>query len=174
MFRIGRHLHQTRLDHHLFGGLVDLDEKFADIVDVAASLTEENSVGAFVDLRRILARELRSNERGCIFRARVTELIAIALRWLGCPLRAGLNVIDIVDLIHEEVLGLHDDSGRLKCGHALQPHGDGARDRLTHYHVDLGLPREQPQHLADIIALKLANTDPAVFSQIIRLDRGSR
>ena len=173
LLRVGCNFDEPGFDHHLFGGLVDLSQEFADIADVAASFAEENGVGAFVYLRWILARELRSDKRRRVFRARVTELIAIALRWLGGPFCAGLNVIDIVDLIHEEVLGLHDDRDRLKRGHILQPHCHSARDRLTHDHVDLRLPREQPQHLADIIALKLANTDPAVFSQIVRLNRGS-
>src|SRR5947209_4784630 len=58
LHRIGAHFHQSRLDHYLASRLIDLHQHFANIVDVAARLSEENRVGALVDLRWIFARQL--------------------------------------------------------------------------------------------------------------------
>src|SRR5437667_10837889 len=53
LFRVRRHFNQARFDHHLLGRLVDLHQKFADIIDIAAGLAEEKSVSALIYLRRI-------------------------------------------------------------------------------------------------------------------------
>src|SRR6266403_6252156 len=117
LHRISSHFYKTRLDHHLLGRLVDCHEQFADIVDVAAGLAEENGVGALVHLRRIFARELRSKQRSDIFGSRITKLIAVAFGRLSRALRCRLYVIDIVDLIHEEAFRFHDDRDRLQCAY---------------------------------------------------------
>ena len=142
------------------------------MVDVAASLAEENGVGALVHLGRVLAGELRSDERRHVLRARVAELVAVAFCWLGRPFRAGLNVVNAVDLIHEKAFGLHNDRYRLECGHIFQPHGHGAGNGFTHHDIDLGLPRKQPQHLTDLIALELANAHAAALGYSLGLGRG--
>ena len=87
LFRVRRHFHQPRFDHDLLGRLVDLHQKLADVIDVAAGLAKEKGIGALVDLGRILAGELRREQRRGIFGARIAELIAVALGRLGGPLR---------------------------------------------------------------------------------------
>ena len=101
-------------------------------------------------------------------------MVAVALGRLGRAFGAGLDVVDIVDLIHEQVLRLDDDGDRLERGHIFEAHRHRAGNLFAYDHVDLGLAREQPQHLADIVALKLTHADPAVLGQIVRLDRGGR
>src|SRR5207302_9787451 len=103
------YFNQARFDHHLLGRLVDLDQHLADVVDVAPSLAEENRVGTFVDLRWIVARQLGSNQRRNFFRARITELIIVRFSWFRGALGGRLDVINVVDPVHEQPLGFYDD-----------------------------------------------------------------
>lgn len=143
LFRIRCDFNEARFDHHLLGWFVDLDKEFADILDVAAGLSVKNGVCALIHLGWIFAGELRREQRRSIFGPRIAELVTIALGGLGGPFRTGLDVINIVDLIHEQTLGLDDDRDRLKRSNVFQTHGYRAGYCFAHYHVDLGLPREE-------------------------------
>jgi hypothetical protein len=142
------------------------------MVDVASSLAKEDRVCSLVHLGRVLAGELRSDERGHVLRARVAELVAVAFCWLGRPFRTGLDVVNGVDLVHEEAFGLHDDSDCLQRSHVFQTHRHGAGNGLTDHEIDLGLPRKQSQHLTDLIALKFAHTHAAALGCTLRFGRG--
>src|ERR1700730_3963721 len=56
--RVGAHFHQARFNHDLLGRLIDRQQYLADVVDVAAGLTEEHRIGSLIDLRRTFAGEL--------------------------------------------------------------------------------------------------------------------
>ena len=85
------------------------------------------------------------------------------------PLSRRFDVVDTIDLVHEQALRLHDDRDRLEGTHILEPHGNGASNRFTHHHIDLRLPREQPQNLPNLVPLKLAHADTAALNRAVRL-----
>ena len=142
------------------GRLVDLHQHFPDVVDVAASLTEENGISALINLWRVVTCQLGRDEWRDFLSTRVTELIIVTFSWLGRALGRGLDVINVVDLIHEKPFGFDDDRDRLKRRHVFQPHRYRPGNSITHNHVDLGLAGEQSEHLADVVPLKFpyANT----------------
>ena len=97
------------------------------------------------------------------FRPGITELIAVAFGRFGRPLGASLDVVNIVDLIHEETFGFHDNGDRLQRSNVLESHRHRPGNRFAHHHVDLGLSRKETQDLSDIVTLKLAHAHPATF-----------
>ena len=114
-----------------------------------------------------LLDKLRGEQRCDVFCARITELVAVAFSRLSSPFGGGLDVINVVDLVHEEAFGLHDDRDRLERSDIFQSHRHRAGNRFAHHHVDLGLAREKTQHLADIVALKFTNADAAAFRNAV-------
>jgi hypothetical protein len=118
-------------------------------------------------LRRVFARQLRGHEWRDVFRASVAELEAFALCRLRGALGGGLDVVNVVDVIHEQALRLHDDRDRLECGHVFEPHRDrrGWRDLVADDHVNLRLASEKPQDLADIVSLEFADANAAALGR---------
>ena len=102
------------------------------------------------------------------FARRITELIAVAFGRFGRPLGASLDVVNVVDLIHEQTFGFHDNGDRLQRSHVLEPHRHRPGNRFAHHHVDLGLSREETQDLPDIVTLKLTHAHPATFCDRVR------
>src|SRR5207249_12086715 len=98
LLRVRRNFNQAGFDHYLLGWLVDRHQQFADVVQVAASFPEETGVGPLVELKRILARELRGQQRRYLFCPRITELIIVALGWLRSLFGRRLNIINMVNL----------------------------------------------------------------------------
>ena len=151
----------------MLGWFVDLHQHLADVVDVAAGLAEENRVRALVDLRWIFACKLGRYQRRNVLGPRVTELVAVAFSGLSGALGSSLDVINVVDLIHEKPFGFDDDRDRLKRGHVFQPHRYRPGNSITHNHVDLGLAGEQSEHLADVVPLKFPYANTTAFNRCI-------
>src|ERR1700694_5920277 len=76
---IGAAFDQPCSNHTLPRRLVDLDEHLAHVVIVASGLAEENCVGSFVDLRRIFALKLGSDQWRNVLGPSITKLIIVAL-----------------------------------------------------------------------------------------------
>ena len=95
-------------------------------------------------------------------------MVAVAFGRLSRSLSGGLDVVDIVDLVHEQAFGFDDDRDRLQGSDVFQPHRHCAGNGVADYHVYLRLAGEQSKHLTDVVALKFAHADPATFNGGIR------
>ena len=174
LLRVRGHFHEPRFDHHLLGRLVDLNQELFDPVDIRAGLAIENRIRPLIDLRRVLAGELPSDQRHGLLRARIAELVAVAFGRLGRAFRRRLDVVNVVDLIEEQAFCFHDNRDRLERGDVFQTHRYRARDRFADDHIDLGLAREEPQNRAHIVTLKFANTDAAIVRDAVWFHRTGR